>query len=112
MKPYPEGTTCRDPDGIAFNKELSSARVQVKCAFGLLKNWWRILQKHFDSNIEFMIKAAIACAVYVLCNICLWNSDAWDNNDDEDHKLPGNILPNAIQNGDGIKNILKDLVSG
>ena len=34
MKPYPEGT--RDPDEIAFNKELSSARVQVECAFGML----------------------------------------------------------------------------
>ena len=33
MKPYPEGT--RDPREIAFNKELSSARVKVECAFGV-----------------------------------------------------------------------------
>jgi len=66
MKPYPEGT--RDPDEIAFNKELSSARVQVECAFGMLQNRWRILQKRFDCNIEFSIKATIACAV--LYNIC------------------------------------------
>ena len=36
MKPYPEGT--RDPQKITFNKELSSARVQVECAFDMLKN--------------------------------------------------------------------------
>ena len=111
MKPYPEGT--RDPDEIAFNKELSSARVQVECAFGMLKNRWRILQKRFDSNIEFAIKATIACAV--LHNICLRNNDAWDENDDDDdddHELPGNIPPNAIRDGDDIRNILKDFVSG
>lgn len=67
MKPCPEGT--RDPDEIAFNKELSSARVQVECAFGMMKNRWRILQKSFDSNIEFAIKATTACAV--LHNICI-----------------------------------------
>lgn len=110
MKPYPEGT--RDPDEIAFNKELSFARVQVECAFGMLKNRWRVLQKRFDSNIKFAIKAAIACAV--LHNICLRNNDAWDKNDDDgddDHDLPGNILPNAIRDGDDIRNILKDFVS-
>ena len=72
MKPYPEGT--RDPQEITFNKELSSARVQVECAFGMLKNRWRILQKRFDSDIEFAIKATIACAV--LHNICIRNNDA------------------------------------
>ena len=32
QKVYPEGTL--DPDGIAYNEELSSARVSVECAFG------------------------------------------------------------------------------
>jgi len=93
MKPYPEGT--RDPDGISFNKELSPARVQVECAFGMLKNRWRILQKRFDSNVEFAIKATITCAE--LHNICLRNNDAWDkdydDDNDVDHDLPGNIPP-------------------
>ena len=35
MKLYPESTW--DPREIAFNKELSSARVKVECAFGVLK---------------------------------------------------------------------------
>lgn len=65
---YPPERT-RDPQEITFNKELSSARVQVECAFGTLKNQWRILHKHFDGDIEFAIKATIACAV--LHNICI-----------------------------------------
>ena len=32
QKIYPEGTL--DPDEIAYNEELSSARVSVECAFG------------------------------------------------------------------------------
>ena len=78
MKPYPEGT--RHPQEITFNKELSSARVQVECAFGMLKNRWRILQKRFDSDIEFAIKATMACAV--LHNICIRNNVVWDEDDD------------------------------
>ena len=50
MKRYPEGT--RDPSEITFNKELSSGRVNVECAFDILKNQWRILQKRFDSAIS------------------------------------------------------------
>ena len=46
MKPYPEGT--RDHDEIQFNKELSSARVEVECAFGLIKSRWKILKERFD----------------------------------------------------------------
>lgn len=48
IKPYPEGT--RDRAEIHFNKELSSARVKVECAFGLLKSRWRILQKRFVAS--------------------------------------------------------------
>ena len=109
MKPYPERT--RDPQEITFNKELSSARVQVECAFGTLKNQWRILQKHFDGDIEFAIKATIACAV--LHNICIWNNDAWDEDDDnnDDNPKPGNVSPDAIRDGDDIRNILNNLVS-
>ena len=54
IKPYPEGT--RDPLEIRFNKELSSARVKVENAFGVLKNRWRIMLKRFDSSIEFATK--------------------------------------------------------
>ena len=105
MKPYPERT--RDPQEITFNKELSSARVQVECAFGTLKNQWRILQKRFDGDIEFGIKATITCAV--LHNICIRNNDAWDEDDDnnDDDLEPGNVSPDAIRDWD----ILNDFVS-
>lgn len=59
IKPYPEGT--RDPDKILFNKNLSSARVQVECMFGILKGRWRILQKCLDSRIDFAIKIMHCC---------------------------------------------------
>lgn len=48
QKVYPEGT--QDPDEIAFNEELSSARVSVQSAFGILKSRWRILTKQIESE--------------------------------------------------------------
>ena len=41
QKPYPEAT--RDRSEIQFNRELSSARVKIECAFGCLKSRCRIL---------------------------------------------------------------------
>lgn len=48
QKPFPEAT--RDRDEIAFNKELTAARVSVECTFGILKIRWRILGKRLDSS--------------------------------------------------------------
>ena len=92
MKPYPEGT--RDPREIAFNKELSSARVKVECAFGVLKSRWRILLKRFDSGIPFAVRNAVACAV--LHNICIRSGDEWDDEEEEDDFGPGDQAPNVI----------------
>ena len=60
MKPYPEAT--RDPGEITFNKELSSARVTIECAFGCLKSRWRILQKRLDSRITFCEDCHCLCS--------------------------------------------------
>ena len=73
IKPFPEGT--RAPEGQTFNKELSRARVIVERAFVILKSRWRVLQKHFDSSLEFAIKCAVACIV--LHNICVDQNDPW-----------------------------------
>ena len=54
QKPYPEGT--RDPGEKRFNKELSSARVVVECAFGILKSRWRILDAIEERNIAAVSK--------------------------------------------------------
>ena len=84
MKPFPEGT--RDPEEKTFNKELSRARVIVERAFGILKRRWRVLQKRFDSSLEFAIKCAVACIV--LHNICVDQNDPWhDDGDDYDGRL-------------------------
>jgi len=92
QKPFPEAM--RDLDKVAFNKELTAARVSVECAFGILKSRWRILGKHLDSSIDFAVKTAAVCAV--LHNFCIMNGDEWnvgdrnDGNDDEDDDV--NIL--------------------
>ena len=105
MKPYPEGT--RDRNEIRFNEQLSSARVKVECAFGLLKSRWRVLQKRFDSSVEFAVKNAIACAV--LHNLCIQWGDEWVEEDNE-NPCPPNVGPNVIRDGDNMREILKDYI--
>ena len=106
MKPYPEGT--RDRDEIKFNKELSSARVKVECAFGLLKSRWRVLQKRFDSGIDFAVKTATACAV--LHNLCIRWGDDWEEDDNDDgNPCPPNAGP-SVRDGDNMREILKDYI--
>ena len=107
MKPYPEGT--RDPDEISFNRQLSSARVKVECAFGILKSRWRILQKRFESDIDFAIKNTIACAV--LHNICIRNGDEWVEDEDNDDPRPDNPATNVLRDGDDMRELLKDYVA-
>ena len=81
QKPFPEAT--RDRSEIHFNRELSSARVKRECAFGCLKSRWRILQKRLDSDIQFSVKTAIACAV--LHNFCIKIGDELDEDGNPDH---------------------------
>ena len=106
MKPYPEGT--RDPREIAFNEELSSARVKVECAFGVLKSRWRILLKRFDCRIPFAVRNAVASAV--LHNICIRSGDEWDDEEEEDDFGPGDQAPNVIGDRDNLREILKDFL--
>ena len=102
QKPFPEAT--RDRDEIAFNRELTSARVSVECAFGILKSRWRILGKRFDSNINFAVKTAIACAV--LHNFCIRNGDHWDDGDENDDDDGKNDDTNVMRDGDNIREVL------
>lgn len=107
MKPYPEET--RDHDEIRFNKQLSSVRVKVECAFGLIKSRWRVLQKRFDSSVEFAVKNAIACAV--LHNLCIQCGDEWEEEDNNDkNPCHPNVGPNVIQDGDNMREILQDYI--
>lgn len=108
IKPFPEAT--RVNEEITFNKELSTARVVVERAFGILKSRWRVLSKRLDSNLKFTIKTTIACIV--LHNICLELNDDWD--DDGDNRDPPDNQNNAgiLQDGDQIRDLLKDFVCG
>ena len=107
QKPFPEAT--RDRDEIAFNRELTAARVSVECAFGILKSRWRILGKRFESKINFAVKTAIACAV--LHNFCIRNGDDWDERDEDDHDDGEDDDTNVMQDGDNIREVLKEYIS-
>ena len=107
MKLYSEGT--RDRDEIKSNKELSSARVKVECAFGLIQSRWRILQKRFDSTIGFAVKNAIACAV--LRNLCIrlgYNREEEDK--DDNNPCPPIAGSNIIRDADNMREILKGYI--
>ncbi|KAK3709641.1 hypothetical protein QZH41_001931 [Actinostola sp. cb2023] len=106
QKPFPEAT--RDRSEINFNKELSSARVKIECAFGCLKSRWRILSKRLDSNIAFSVKISIACAV--LHNFCIKMGDNWDDNGARNHDGGGNNDDSVVRDGEEIRDILMSFI--
>ena len=106
QKPFPEAT--RDRSEIQFNRELSSARVKVECAFGCLKSQWRILQKRLDSNLAFSVKTTIACAV--LHNFCIKMGDDWDDDGNPDHHDCNNDNADVVRDGDEIRDMLKEFL--
>ena len=108
IKPFPKGT--RDPEEKTFNKELSRARVIVERAFGILKSRWRVLQKRFDSSLEFAIKCAVACIV--LHNICVDQNDPWDDDGDDYDRRNDDRNDDVMDDGGEIRDLLKDLVCG
>ena len=63
-----------------FNRFLSSARVAVEHAFGILKARWRCLLNCLDHNIENLSDVIISCCV--LHNICQMKGDSYIDNDD------------------------------
>ena len=63
-----------------FNRFLSSAKVAVERAFGILKARWRCLLNCLDHNIENLPDVIISCCV--LHNICQMKGDSYIDNDD------------------------------
>ena len=105
QKPYPEGT--RDPVEIRCNKELSSARVVVEGANGILKSRWRILDVIEERDIAFVSKIIIACAV--LHSFCILAGDEWeDGNFNDDNDNDSNNSDEVLRDGDNIRELLKD----
>jgi hypothetical protein len=100
QKPYPEGT--RDPDEIAFNYQLSKARVKVECAFGILKSRWRILDYVTEGrNVGFISKIIIASCIF-----CILAGDEWEDEDNRGNDGPNNN--NVLRDGDDIRELLKE----
>lgn len=106
QKPIPEAT--RDRSEIQFNRELSSARVKIECAFGCLKSRWRILQKRLDSDIKFSVLIAVACAV--LHNFCIKMGDDWDDDGNRDHHCHDDDNEDVVRDGEEIRDILKEFL--
>ena len=78
IKPYNVGPALTHSEKL-FNKKLSSARVTVERAFGILKARWRCLLKRLDNCIENVSAVVIACCV--LHNICQMNRDDYLDQD-------------------------------
>ena len=69
-----------------FNKALSSARVTIERAFGVLKGRWRCLLKRLD-NLENIPDIILACCVFH--NITQLKGDSYIDYDD--------VIPQLLQ---------------
>ena len=70
-----------------FGKALSSARVTIERAFGVLKERWRCLLKRLDNNLENIPDIILACCV--LHNITQLKGDSFIDYDD--------VIPQVLQ---------------
>ena len=70
-----------------FDKALSSARVTIERAFGVLKERWRCLLKRLDNNLENIPDIILACCV--LHNITQLKGDSFIDYDD--------VIPQVLQ---------------
>ena len=89
MKPYPQ-TGARNKRN--FNFKLSSTRMAVERAFGLLKGRFRILHKHQDTTLHNVCHVVTDCCI--LHSYCIahddeadedWLIDCEDVNDNDDY---------------------------
>ena len=108
MKPFPQTRALTDRQRD-FYKSLSSARVVVEQAFGLLKGRWRCLLDKLDESVDKVPFTIITCCI--LHNICLEVNDGTEidvaNNEDRFLGVP---LSGHDINADGarLRNTIKD----
>ena len=74
-KPFPNNVNLNDVQR-SFNRRLSSARVVVERAFGVLKGRWRILLKRLDNRFANVSEIILSCCI--LHNICQEAGDEYD----------------------------------
>jgi len=88
MKPYTQ-TGVLSASQMNYNKKLSSLRVNVEQAFGMLKGRWRCLQDTLNEDVSRIPTTIIACCV--LHNIC---KEMGDNTPIEMENNPANACNN------------------
>ena len=79
LKPFPNNLNLSQEQN-KFNRFLSSAKVAVERAFGILKARWRCLLNCLDHNIENLPDVIISCCV--LHNICQMKGGSYIVNED------------------------------
>ena len=83
-----------DRDKQMFHSRLSSTRIEVERAFGLLKGRFRILNKQQDTQVKNICNVVAACCI--LHNYCLLHDDDPEDDwmtDDGNGSDDGMILP-------------------
>ena len=78
VKPFPNNLNLSQ-EQKKFNRFLSSARVAVERAFGILKARWRCFLNCLHHNIENLSDVIISCCV--LRNTCQMKGDSYIKND-------------------------------
>ncbi|XP_017493417.1 PREDICTED: putative nuclease HARBI1 [Rhagoletis zephyria] len=103
MRPYPGRNL--SPIKQNFNKELSSARVHIENAFGILANRWRILHNTIHASPTDVDK--IVLATVVLHNfLMLDRNSGYFNENFVDHIEDGTFTPGTWrQSGSKIRSI-------
>ena len=76
-----------------FNRQLSSARMVVECAFGRLKGRWRCLLKRLDVHVSSA--PTIVYATCILHNLCEVRGEDFDEIDLQNDDIPRAPLPNG-----------------
>ena len=100
-----------------FNRVLSSSRVSVERAFGLLKAR-RCVLTTLDANIENVPDVIICC--FILQNFCQKNADCYDDDEslleeiiqqEQLGRLRRRLNNEALQNGEELTCILTEYVN-
>ena len=93
IKPFPFRQNLPQYQKV-FNKHLSSARVTVERAFGMLKGQFRILMKRINVDLGNVVKTIITCCV---ChNICQNRGDLYF---DDDEVLENFLINDRLMRG-------------
>lgn len=66
---------------MQFNKSLSSTRMKIECAFGILKRRFACLDKKLATKLETSIAIIVSC--FVLHNYAIKHRDNWEYINDE-----------------------------